>query len=71
VCESITSIDKTGITTADGKYVSVDAIVCCTGFNAADFPTDLKVSGLDGLTLAQKWHDGPSAYLGTVTKRLP
>jgi cation diffusion facilitator CzcD-associated flavoprotein CzcO len=71
ICESITSVDKTGITTSDGKYITVDAIVCCTGFNAADFPTELKSSGIDGRTLAQQWQDGPYAYLGTVTNGFP
>jgi cyclohexanone monooxygenase len=56
----------------DGTEYPVDVIVCATGFAAMTGSFDrMKITGRNGLTLAEKWRGGPRAYLGVASKGFP
>jgi cation diffusion facilitator CzcD-associated flavoprotein CzcO len=60
-----------GIQTAASHY-DLDIIVYATGFDAITGGYDrITIEGLDGQTLAEKWSDGPSTYLGVLTHGFP
>jgi cyclohexanone monooxygenase len=56
----------------DGKEYPLDVIVCATGFAAMTGSFDrIKITGRNGLTLAEKWRSGPRAYLGVASVGFP
>jgi cyclohexanone monooxygenase len=63
--------------TADGIEVGgveypLDAVVCATGFAAMTGSFDrIRITGRNGLTLAEKWRAGPRAYLGIASAGFP
>ena len=72
----ITSITAKGIDTAGvdgaGESFEFDAIVYATGFDAMTGPiVAVDITGRDGVTLKEKWADGPSTYLGLTTVGFP
>ena len=68
----IVSYTETGIRTADGQTYDLDVIVLATGFDAVTGAlSQIEIEGLDGMTAAQKWADGPTAYLGTMIAGFP
>ncbi len=71
ITEGIEKMEGNAIITKDGKRNEVDAIIFGTGFNAADFPKDFVVKGLNGKLLSEEWKQGPEAYLGTTVKNFP
>ncbi|WP_309229726.1 alpha/beta hydrolase [Blastococcus sp. TML/M2B] len=67
----ITTITETGIETTE-ESVEIDAIVYATGFDAMTGAlVNVDITGRDGGTLAEKWADGPSTYLGLMTTGFP
>jgi len=67
----ISTITETGIRT-NAESMEFDAIVFATGFDAmtgAIVAVDIR--GRDGLSLKQKWADGPKTYLGLTTVGFP
>jgi acetyl esterase/lipase/cation diffusion facilitator CzcD-associated flavoprotein CzcO len=67
----ITTITETGVETAEGA-VEVDVIVYATGFDAMTGAlVNIDVTGRNGLTLKEKWADGPSTYLGLTAVGFP
>jgi cyclohexanone monooxygenase len=61
----------TGVVT-NGVDYKVDAAVFATGFAAMTGSFDkIKITGRDGLTLAEKWRAGPRTYLGLSTVGFP
>jgi cation diffusion facilitator CzcD-associated flavoprotein CzcO/acetyl esterase/lipase len=67
----ISTITETGIDTVDGSF-EFDAIVFATGFDAVTGPlVSVDIAGRDGVTLREKWADGPSTYLGLTTVGFP
>jgi cyclohexanone monooxygenase len=75
----LVDVSKTPIErfTADGIMVDateypLDAVVCATGFAAMTGSFDrIRITGRDGLTLAEKWQAGPRAYLGVASAGFP
>jgi cyclohexanone monooxygenase len=75
----LVDVSKTPIErfTADGIEVNgieypLDAVVCATGFAAMTGSFDkIKITGRNGLTLAEKWRAGPRAYLGIASAGFP
>jgi len=68
---AITAITPTGVRTEQGDF-DVDVLVFATGFDAMTGPlTRMNITGRDGVTLAQKWSDGPQAYLGLISAGFP
>ncbi len=67
----IEEIYEQGIRTSDGR-LEFDCIVFATGFDAITGPLlKMGVTGRNGLTLAEKWADGPHTYLGIATNGFP
>ncbi|MDQ1700110.1 MAG: hypothetical protein QOG34_1973, partial [Frankiaceae bacterium] len=67
----IAQITPSGVETTDEAF-DVDAIVFATGFDAMTGPlVAVDVTGRDGVTLKEKWADGPSTYLGLTTVGFP
>jgi cation diffusion facilitator CzcD-associated flavoprotein CzcO/acetyl esterase/lipase len=67
----ITTITEGGIDTSEESF-AFDAIVYATGFDAMTGAlVAVDITGRDGLTLKQKWADGPSTYLGLTTVGFP
>ena len=55
-----------------GKTYPADAVVCATGFAAMTGSYEkIRITGRDGLTLAEKWRAGPRAYLGVASAGFP
>lgn len=67
----ITEITESAVRTDQGDH-EVDVLVFATGFDALTGPLGrIDITGRDGLTLADKWKGGPSAYLGLVSAGFP
>ncbi len=67
----IERITATGIQTSAG-HVELDLIVYATGFNAITGGYDqIRIAGVDGQLLAEKWRAGPSTYLGLMSHGYP
>jgi cation diffusion facilitator CzcD-associated flavoprotein CzcO/acetyl esterase/lipase len=67
----IVAITEDGIDTT-GESFEVDAIVFATGFDAMTGPlVSVSVTGMDGVTLKDKWEHGPATYLGLMTAGFP
>jgi len=67
----IEEVNRTGVRTKAAHY-ELDALVCATGYDAltgALLGIDLR--GRDGVTIQQKWADGPRTYLGLMTQQFP
>jgi cation diffusion facilitator CzcD-associated flavoprotein CzcO/acetyl esterase/lipase len=67
----ISSITETGIDTTAESF-EFDAIVLATGFDAMTGAiVGVDITGKNGLSLKQKWADGPLTYLGLTTVGFP
>ncbi len=67
----IEEITEKGIRTRDGEY-TLDSIVFATGFDAMTRTLfNLGIRGRGGVTLEEKWADGPHTYLGVATAGFP
>ncbi|MDQ1396686.1 MAG: hypothetical protein QOG64_1945, partial [Acidimicrobiaceae bacterium] len=67
----IATITETGIDTVDESF-DFDAIVYATGFDAmTGAVVAVDIAGRNGVTLKQKWADGPTTYLGLTTVGFP
>ena len=67
----IHSITETGIEFG-GEYQDFDAIVYATGFDAMTGAiVGVDIEGKDGVTLKEKWDNGPLTYLGLTSVGFP
>jgi cation diffusion facilitator CzcD-associated flavoprotein CzcO len=67
----IERITPTGIKTSDAAY-QFDIIIYATGFDAITGAFDrIDVRGVDGVSLKQKWRDGPQTFLGILVDGFP
>ncbi|BBZ46500.1 monooxygenase [Mycobacterium parmense] len=71
VTDPIARVTGTSITTAGGRVVEADAIVCATGFQTSRYLAGLDVIGRGGQSLHERWGADPSAYLGVATHGFP
>ncbi|MGI9578010.1 MAG: flavin-containing monooxygenase [Microthrixaceae bacterium] len=59
----------------DGTEYPVDLVVYSTGFEAELTPLQRRVGhdivGVDGVSLAEKWEDGPASLFGMMTRGFP
>ena len=61
-----------GLTMQNGDHHKLDAIVFATGFDTVTGTLlKLNLHGRGGQSLAEKWTDGPRAYLGLCTANFP
>lgn len=68
----IEEITPTGIRIADGRTFELDAIVFATGFDAmTGAMREIDIRGSDGLSIRDKWKDGPQTYLGIMVAGFP
>ena len=62
---------STGIETSVAHY-DLDLIVYATGFDAITGAYDrVQIHGVDGISLAEQWRDGPSTYIGVLSHGFP
>ena len=71
VTEAVTAVEAAGVRTADGRLHEADVILWGTGFAAADFLATIDVTGTDGRSLQDVWHDGARAHLGICVPGFP
>ena len=72
---NVSTITETGLDTSGpgaGESFEFDAIVFATGFDAMTGAiVGVDITGRDGVTLEQKWANGPVTYLGLMTAGFP
>jgi len=67
----IERITQTGVKTSDAEY-EFDIIVYATGFDAITGAFDrIDIRGVDGVSLKDKWKDGPQTFLGILVDGFP
>ncbi|MDQ0029924.1 flavin-containing monooxygenase [Arthrobacter bambusae] len=71
VTEAITEITPRGLRTADGVEHGFDVIIYATGFKSHAFMGSMRVTGRDGIGLAERWGNSPEAYLGITVDNFP
>lgn len=71
ITDPITSIDASGITTAEEIRTDVDAIIFGTGFQASKFLAPMKFIGRHGVDLNSVWEDGAESYKGISIPGFP
>ncbi|MGH9275147.1 MAG: flavin-containing monooxygenase [Acidimicrobiales bacterium] len=69
--EAIETVTERGIRTVDGKEHAVDVIIYGTGFTASEFLTPMRVVGVDGADLHERWAGDARAYLGLTVPEFP
>jgi cation diffusion facilitator CzcD-associated flavoprotein CzcO len=70
-CSPIERITPRGVQTRDAEY-EVDSIVYATGFDAMTGTLfKMGITGRGGVTLNEKWAEGPRTYLGVATHGFP
>lgn len=68
---AIEEITTTGVRTAAHEY-EFDTLILATGFDAMTGALlSIDIRGRDGITLQQKWQDGPKNYLGLTVNGFP
>jgi cation diffusion facilitator CzcD-associated flavoprotein CzcO len=71
VTDAIDRVTPAGVRTADGQEHRFDALVCATGFQAAEAVAPFQVRGRGGRELNDEWKDDAQAYLGTTVAGYP
>jgi cation diffusion facilitator CzcD-associated flavoprotein CzcO len=67
----IERITPKGVKTSDAEY-EFDIIIYATGFDAITGAFDrIDIRGVDGVSLKQKWADGPQTFLGILVDGFP
>jgi cation diffusion facilitator CzcD-associated flavoprotein CzcO len=70
ITSPITRISKSAIHTADGNTHGIDALVCATGFQASA-PPPFPLTGINGLTMSEKWKHRATTYLSHSISGFP
>ncbi|MEC7488162.1 MAG: NAD(P)/FAD-dependent oxidoreductase [Pseudomonadota bacterium] len=76
---TLVDVSKSGIgcltasgLSAEGNEYDLDAIIYATGFDAmTGSVTRIKITGVNGETIQNKWADGPRTYLGLTISGFP
>jgi 4-hydroxyacetophenone monooxygenase len=68
---SIDAITSRGVRTDDGVEHDADVIIYGTGFAASEFLTPMRVTGVGGLDLHERWGGDARAYLGITVPKFP
>ena len=71
ITDRIREVRANSIVTGDGREREVDTIICGTGFHVTNAQLPQHVYGRGGQSLADRWHAGLSAYLGTTVSGFP
>lgn len=68
---TIERVDEAGLVMSDGEHISLDALVCATGFDVS-FNPRFPVIGRDGVSLTDVWTKNiPYAYLSMAVPKFP
>ncbi|MEU2516724.1 flavin-containing monooxygenase [Streptomyces syringium] len=71
VASGLAEVRGSTLVAADGTQTEADAIVFGTGFHVTDMPIAERVTGADGITLAESWKDGMKSLRGTSAAGFP
>ncbi len=71
ITDRIREVQAHSIVTEDGREHEIDTIICATGFHVTDTQLPRYIYGRNGRSLADSWHTGPHAYLGTTVAGFP
>lgn len=72
VTEPIDRIEPAGVRTTDGTLHAGDVLIYATGFETTSFLTPMRVQGVGGEVLNDRWaRDGAEAYLGITHTGYP
>ncbi len=71
ITDRIERVTAAGVRTSDGAEHPLDALVCATGFQAAEAVSPFEIRGRGGRDLNEVWKDGAEAYLGTTVAGFP
>ena len=69
--DGIGEITERGVRTLDGVEHEFDVIIYGTGFHASKFLTPMKLHGVGGVDLHQRWGGDARAHLGMVVPEFP
>lgn len=70
--DPIAEITKHGIRTESGAEHELDVLILATGFDAVDGNyTRMNLRGRGGLSIRDKWREGPRGYLGMMEADFP
>lgn len=70
ITDPISEVNKDGVTLKNGSKVSLDCLVCATGFNASAAPR-FHVTGIDHISLKERFTPYPEAYLSLTVDGFP
>ncbi len=71
IAAPIARVEPDGLMTADGATHPADVLVFATGFKATEPLGPMLVTGRDGASLADAWHQGVPAWLGLAAPGFP
>jgi cyclohexanone monooxygenase len=71
VPHGVKGLSATGVVDDNGDRHDLDVVVLATGFDAANYLANLKVTGLRGRELHEVWAGGPRAFLGMMVPGFP
>ena len=69
--DAIEAVTERGIRTADGTEHECDVIIYGTGFDASKFLMPMRVMGVGGVDLHERWGGDARAYLGITVPEFP
>ncbi|MFE5410819.1 flavin-containing monooxygenase [Microbacterium sp. NPDC056569] len=71
VTSALAGVEASALVASDGTRHEVDALVLATGFASTRQPYAELVTGEDGVTLAEHWSEGMTAFASTVVAGFP
>ncbi len=71
ITDRIREVWANSIVTEDGREHEIDAIIFGTGFHVTDAQLPQYIYGRGGRSLADSWHAGSHAYVGTTVSGFP
>ena len=71
VNDAVARLEPNAIVSASGQRFDVDCVILGTGFDTTHFLAPMRITGLNGQTLAESWRDGAEAYLGLTVHGFP
>ncbi|MEZ5281238.1 MAG: NAD(P)/FAD-dependent oxidoreductase [Acidimicrobiales bacterium] len=68
----IVEVNRSGLSTADGRFHPLDVLVLATGFDAnTGGLTSIDIRDVDGLNLAERWAHGVDTHMGVAVAGFP
>lgn len=67
---AVETLTRTGVVSS-GQVHDVDIVIFATGFKAFDITTEIEVTGVNGLTLAEVWRDEVTSYRSVMVHDFP